>query len=183
MNITITTHFFFGSEYLVQNKYAAPGKVAINGASNGGAFVTLLSRALISLSSCLGLLVAACINRAPEGTFGAAVAEVGVHDLLRVRTSLTLSTDCLDCRVVPQIYDRFVVCNLIYGFILELTEVHNTFTGKAWKSDYGNPDHPHDFDYILPISPLHNVPSNKILPPTLLLTSDRTPFSVHMTPF
>ena len=32
-----------------------------------------------------GLLVAACVNRAPEGTFGAAVAEVGVLDLLKVR--------------------------------------------------------------------------------------------------
>ena len=48
------------------------------------------------LSSCLGLLVAACINRAPEGTFGAAVAETGVHDLLKVRTSLTVSANCLD---------------------------------------------------------------------------------------
>lgn len=35
-----------------------------------------------------GLLVAACVNRAPQGTFGAAVAEVGVLDLLRVRLSL-----------------------------------------------------------------------------------------------
>jgi prolyl oligopeptidase len=33
----------------------------------------------------LGLLVAACVNRAPAGTFGAAVAEVGVLDLLKVR--------------------------------------------------------------------------------------------------
>lgn len=33
----------------------------------------------------LGLLVAACVNRAPEGTFGAAVAEVGVLDMLKVR--------------------------------------------------------------------------------------------------
>lgn len=32
----------------------------------------------------VGLLVAACVNRAPEGTFGAAVAEVGVLDLLKV---------------------------------------------------------------------------------------------------
>jgi prolyl oligopeptidase PreP (S9A serine peptidase family) len=31
-----------------------------------------------------GLLVAASMIRAPEGTFGAAVAEVGVHDLLKV---------------------------------------------------------------------------------------------------
>ena len=31
-----------------------------------------------------GLLVAACVNRAPEGMIGAAVAEVGVLDLLKV---------------------------------------------------------------------------------------------------
>jgi hypothetical protein len=31
-----------------------------------------------------GLLVTACVNRAPEGTFGCAIAEVGVHDLLKV---------------------------------------------------------------------------------------------------
>lgn len=33
-----------------------------------------------------GLLVTACANRAPEGTFGAAVAEVGVLDMLKVIT-------------------------------------------------------------------------------------------------
>lgn len=52
----------------MKNKYAAPGKVAINGGSNGG------------------LLVAACVNRAPEGLLGAAIAEVGVLDLLKVYT-------------------------------------------------------------------------------------------------
>lgn len=31
-----------------------------------------------------GLLVGACVNRAPEGLLGAAVAEVGVLDLLKV---------------------------------------------------------------------------------------------------
>lgn len=53
-------------QYLTQEGWVAPGKVAINGASNGG------------------LLVAACLNRAPSGTFGAGVAEVGVHDMLKV---------------------------------------------------------------------------------------------------
>jgi prolyl oligopeptidase PreP (S9A serine peptidase family) len=33
--------------------------------------------------SFLGLLVAACVNIAPEGTFGAGVADVGVMDLLK----------------------------------------------------------------------------------------------------
>ena len=31
-----------------------------------------------------GLLIAACINRAPPGTFGAAIADVGLYDMLRV---------------------------------------------------------------------------------------------------
>lgn len=53
------------SKFLVDEKYAGPGMVAINGASNGGT------------------LVAACLNKAPEA-FGAAVAEVGVMDLLKV---------------------------------------------------------------------------------------------------
>ncbi len=46
-------------------------------------------------------------------------------------------------------------------------------TGRAWTSDYGNPHDARDFDFIYPISPLHNVPTDKILPPTILLTADR----------
>ncbi|KAF8266710.1 prolyl oligopeptidase [Lactarius quietus] len=107
--------FIAASEWLVENKYAARGKIAINGGSNGG------------------LLVSACVNRAPEGLLGAAVAEVGVHDLLK--------------------FADFTI-------------------GRAWTSDYGDPHDPHDFDFMFPISPLHNVPANKILPPTLLLTAD-----------
>ncbi|OCH85438.1 hypothetical protein OBBRIDRAFT_859242 [Obba rivulosa] len=107
--------FIAATQFLVDNKYAAPGKVAINGGSNGG------------------LLVAACVNRAPEGLLGAAVAEVGVLDLLK--------------------FADFTI-------------------GRAWTSDYGNPHDPHDFDFIYPISPVHNVPADKILPPTILLTAD-----------
>ena len=81
----------------MQNKYAAPGKVVIHGQSNGGARSSRYCKTeVLSLSSCLGLLVAACINLAPEGTFGAAVAEIGVHDLLKVKPSLTISSNCLD---------------------------------------------------------------------------------------
>jgi len=118
--------FIAASEWLIENKYAARGKIAINGGSNGG------------------LLVSACVNRAPEGLFGAAVAEVGVHDLLK--------------------FADFTI-------------------GHAWTSDYGNPHDPHDFDFIYPISPVHNVPANKILPPTLLLTADHDDRVVPMHSF
>ncbi|KAG6809347.1 hypothetical protein H0H92_000596 [Tricholoma furcatifolium] len=113
-------------EYLVKNKYAGAGKVAINGGSNGG------------------LLVGACVNRAPEGTFGAAVAEVGVMDLLK--------------------FHKFTI-------------------GKAWTSDYGDPDKPEDFDFIYPLSPLHNIPTDRVLPPTLLLTADHDDRVVPMHSF
>jgi prolyl oligopeptidase len=118
--------FIAATDYLVKNKYAAPGKVAINGGSNGG------------------LLVAACVNRAPEGTYGAALAEVGVLDLLR--------------------FHKFTI-------------------GKAWTSDYGDPDDPNDFDFIYPISPLHNVPTDKVLPPYMLLTADHDDRVVPMHSF
>ncbi|CAO1616571.1 unnamed protein product [Sympodiomycopsis kandeliae] len=55
-----------GAKYLHENKYAAKGKIILNGGSNGG------------------LTVAASLNRAKEEHgIGAGVAEVGVLDLLR----------------------------------------------------------------------------------------------------
>ncbi|KAF8629610.1 hypothetical protein AX15_003351 [Amanita polypyramis BW_CC] len=124
--VNVYDDFIAATQYLVKNKYAAPGKVAINGGSNGG------------------LLVAACVNRAPEGTFGAAVAEVGVLDLLK--------------------FSKFTI-------------------GKAWTSDYGDPENPHDFDFIYPVSPLHNVPKDRVLPPTMLLTADHDDRVVPMHSF
>jgi prolyl oligopeptidase PreP (S9A serine peptidase family) len=50
---------------------------------------------------------------------------------------------------------------------------NNDHTGRAWTSDYGDPHNPHDFDFILPISPVHNVPSDRVLPPVIISTADR----------
>ncbi len=56
--------FIAAGEWLVENKFTQPSKLAIRGGSNGG------------------LLVGACITQRPE-LFGAALPEVGVLDMLR----------------------------------------------------------------------------------------------------
>lgn len=56
--------FQYATKHLVANKYVAPTKVTIQGSSAGG------------------LLVAACVNQAPE-LYGAAIADVAVLDMLR----------------------------------------------------------------------------------------------------
>lgn len=97
--------------------------------------------------------MAACVNRAPEGVIGAAVAEVGVLDLLKVRYAHKCGHHMNSHR-----FRQFADFTI----------------GRAWTSDYGDPHSPHDFDFIHPISPLHNVPTDRKLPPTILLTADRT---------
>ena len=105
-------------------------------------------------------MVAACANRATEGTFGAAVAEVGVLDYLK--------------------FAEFTIGMISHPLSLRISLTHGcricSLIGRAWVSDYGVARDPHDFDFMLPISPLHNVPTDKNLPPTLLLTADRTCF-------
>jgi len=39
-------------------------------------------------------------------------------------------------------------------------------------SEYGDPRIPEEFDYIYPLSPVHNVASDKVLPATLLMITE-----------
>ena len=84
-----------------------------------------------------GLLVAACVNQAPE-LFDAAAADVGVMDCLRFRTSRPASASL----ILPDLFS----------------------IGHAWCADYGNPDDPAGFDTLRKYSPLHNVDAKKTYP-------------------
>lgn len=106
--------FIACSEYLINNRWTKPSKLAIQGGSNGG------------------LLVGACMTQRPD-LFGACLPAVGVMDMLR--------------------FPLFTV-------------------GWAWTSDYGSPDDPEMFNYLLSYSPYHNIQKGSCYPPTLVTTGD-----------
>ncbi|MDN5727144.1 MAG: prolyl oligopeptidase family serine peptidase [Propionibacteriales bacterium] len=59
------------------------------------------------------------------------------------------------------------------GFgVLDLLRFHLFTVGRAWKSDYGDPEIPEDFEVVLGYSPLHNVRPGTAYPATLVTTGD-----------
>ncbi|MDA8047034.1 MAG: prolyl oligopeptidase family serine peptidase [Actinomycetota bacterium] len=102
------------ARWLVSSGWSRPSSIAIMGGSNGG------------------LLVGATITQHPE-LVGAALAEVGVMDMLR--------------------FHLFTI-------------------GRAWKSDYGDPDDPEQFAWLRAYSPLHNIRDGVCYPATLVMTGD-----------
>ncbi|MDQ3701308.1 MAG: prolyl oligopeptidase family serine peptidase, partial [Chloroflexota bacterium] len=107
--------FIGAAEWLIDQGYTNPGRLAIQGGSNGG------------------LLVAACMTQRPD-LFGAVLCQVPVADMLR--------------------YHKFTV-------------------GRYWTSDYGNAEaDPEHFRFLYAYSPVHNVRSGTVYPPTLITSAD-----------
>lgn len=56
--------------------------------------------------------------------------------------------------------------------VLDVLRFHLFTGGRAWISDYGDPDDPHDFEVALAYSPLHNIVEGTHYPATLVATGD-----------
>ncbi len=97
--------FIAAGEWLVENGWTSPSKLAINGASNGG------------------LLVGACVNQRPD-LFGAAIPAVGVMDMLRF-TEFTIGWAWVSDYGSPENADEFEV---LYGY----SPLHNTRPGTCY---------------------------------------------------
>lgn len=67
--------------------------------------------------------------------------------------------------------DLFGCCIADIG-VFDMLRFHLFTCGKAWMSDYGNPDIQLDRNYNLTYSPLHNVKPNIRYPATLITTGD-----------
>lgn len=56
--------------------------------------------------------------------------------------------------------------------VLDMLRFHKFTIGRAWISDYGDPDDPEQYRWLRAYSPLHNLRPGNAYPATLLLTGD-----------
>lgn len=101
--------FHAAAEYLIENQYTTPNKLAIRGESNGG------------------LLVGACINQRPD-LYGAAVAQVGIMDMIRYYLFVVQTTQ------IPEFGDPEKRADFMN--ILKYSPLHNIHTPNSTKKQY-----------------------------------------------
>ena len=56
--------------------------------------------------------------------------------------------------------------------VMDLLRFHLFTIGWAWISEYGNPDDPDEFEFIIDYSPYHNIEPDIEYPPVLITTAD-----------
>ena len=56
--------------------------------------------------------------------------------------------------------------------VIDMLRFHKFFGGRHWMADYGNPDDPKMFRYLLKYSPYHNIKDGISYPATLILTAE-----------
>jgi len=79
---------------------------------------------------------------------------------------LTVAT-CANMR--PDLFS----CVVVQVGVLDLYRYHKFTIGYYWCGDYGNPDKAEEFPWVKSLSPLHNIPNNpKIYPSILVTTAD-----------
>ncbi len=78
----------------------------------------------------------------------------------------TLVAACLNMRP-----DLFGAASPAMG-VMDLLRFHLFTIGWAWISEYGEPDDPEEFEFLLGYSPYHNIKPGIEYPPTLISTAD-----------
>jgi len=62
-----------------------------------------------------------------------------------------------------------VICSVP---VIDMLRYHKFTVGRYWVSEYGNPENPEHFKFLIKYSPLHNVKENINYPPLLVTTAD-----------
>ena len=78
----------------------------------------------------------------------------------------TLVGACLNMRP-----DLFGAVSAAMG-VMDLLRFHLFTMGQAWTSEYGDPDNPDEFEFLLGYSPYHNIEPGVEYPPVLISTAD-----------
>ena len=68
----------------------------------------------------------------------------------------------------PELFGA-VICHVP---VIDMLRYQKFTAGRYWVPEYGDPDKPDEFEFMLAYSPLHNVEEGIIYPPTLILTAD-----------